>query len=55
MTPDGKKVYIPSGYWSNDEHLKVVDGATGAFLKRIQIAPKGDCHDALCSIDGKRV
>lgn len=55
MTPDGKKVYIPSGYWSNDEHLKVVDGATGAFLKRIQIAPRGGCHDALCSIDGKRV
>jgi len=55
MTPDGKKVYIPSGYWANDEHMKVVDGITGKLLKKIVVSPKGGCHDALCSVDGKRV
>ena len=55
MHPNGKKVYIPSGYWSKDEHMKVVDGMTGELLKVIVVSPKGGCHDALCSIDGKRV
>ena len=50
MTPDGKKVYIPSGYWSKDEHMKVVDGITGELRKKIIVSPKGGCHDALCSV-----
>ncbi len=55
MTPDGKKLYVPSGYWSEDEHMKVVDAITGKLLKMIVVSPEGGCHDALCSIDGRRV
>ena len=29
ITPDGKKLYVPSGWWSSDPYNKVVDAATG--------------------------
>lgn len=54
-TPDGKKVYVPSGFWSGNTHLKVVDGNSGKLLKQIDVAPKGGLHNLIVSPDGKRV
>ncbi len=35
VTPDGKKLYVPSGFWSSVPTVKVVDGNTGKLLKNI--------------------
>ncbi len=55
ITPDGKKLYVPSGWWSGDPHNKVVDAETGALIKKIRISEEGGCHNTICSLDGKRV
>ncbi|MBL8796164.1 MAG: YncE family protein [Planctomycetia bacterium] len=55
VTPDGKKVYAPSGWWSGNPDLKVIDGETGKLLKRIPVAPKGGLHNLIVSTDGKQV
>lgn len=53
VTPDGKKLYIPSGFWSNNPNVKVVDGATGSLIKKIAVSPKGGLHNLIVSPDGK--
>jgi YVTN family beta-propeller protein len=55
VTPDGKKVYAPSGWWSPCPHVKVIDGETGKVLRRIEVAPKGGLHNLIVGPDGKRV
>jgi DNA-binding beta-propeller fold protein YncE len=55
VTPDGKKLYVPSGFWSGDKHVKVVDGNTGKLIKKIEVSPKGGLHNLIVSADGKRV
>jgi DNA-binding beta-propeller fold protein YncE len=55
VTPDGKKLYVPSGFWSNNPNIKVVDGDTGKLLKKIEVSPKGGLHNLIVSPDGKRV
>jgi len=55
VTPDGKKVYAPSGWWSGDPHVKVIDGSSGKLLKKIKVAPKGGLHNLIVTHDGKRV
>src|SRR5262245_54530410 len=55
ITPDGKKLYVPSGFWSNNPNVKVVDGNTGNLLKKIEVSPKGGLHNLIVSPDGKRV
>jgi DNA-binding beta-propeller fold protein YncE len=55
VTPDGKKVYAPSGFWSKNPHVKVIDGDTGKVLKRIEVSPKGGLHNLIVTHDGKRV
>jgi DNA-binding beta-propeller fold protein YncE len=55
VTPDGKKVYAPSGWWSADPHVKVIDAETGKVLKKIKVAPKGGLHNLIVSHDGKKV
>jgi DNA-binding beta-propeller fold protein YncE len=55
VTPDGKKVYAPSGWWSSNPDLKVIDAETGKLLKRIKVAPKGGLHNLIVTPDGRRV
>lgn len=55
VTPDGQKLYVPSGFWSSDPHVKVVDGNTGKLLKKIEVSPKGGLHNLIVTPDGKRV
>lgn len=55
ITPDGKKLYVPSGFWSSNPHIKVVDANTGQLLKKIEVSPKGGLHNLIVSSDGKRV
>ena len=55
VTPDGKKLYVPAGWWSGDKHVKVVDAETGELLKRIEVAPRGGLHNLIVSHDGKKV
>ena len=37
VSPDGKKVYVPSGFWSGNKNVKVVAGETGQLLKEIDV------------------
>jgi DNA-binding beta-propeller fold protein YncE len=55
VTPDGKKLYVPSGFWSGHKTIKVVEGDTGKLLKEIEVSPKGGLHNLIVSTDGKRV
>ena len=55
VTPDGKKLYVPGGWWHADKHVKVVDAETGKLLKKIEVLPKGGLHNLIVSHDGKTV
>ncbi len=55
VTPDGKKLYVPSGFWSNNKYIKVLDGDTGKLITKIEVSPKGGLHNLIVSLDGKRV
>lgn len=55
VTPDGKKLYAPSGWWSRDPNVKVLDAEAGKLLKRIKVAPKGELHNLIVAHDGKHV
>ena len=54
ITPDGKKLYVPSGWWSSDPYNKVVDAATGKLITKIHVSPAGGCHNTVMSLDGRR-
>ncbi|HEV3078849.1 MAG TPA: hypothetical protein VGY66_03695 [Gemmataceae bacterium] len=49
ITPDGRKLYVPS---FEGPHWNVVDGATGAVLARIDT--RSGSHNTVCGLDGKR-
>ncbi len=53
VTPDGKKVYVPTGYWylGADGGMLVLNASTGEFIKRIIVGPAA--HNSLVSPDGK--
>lgn len=55
ITPDGKKLYVPSGWWSSDPYNKVVDAATGKLIAKIHVSDAGGCHNTIVSLDGTRV
>jgi len=52
ITPDGKQLYVPSGWWTTSGHCwMVIDGQSGEEIKRIPV--KGPSHNTLTSLDGK--
>ena len=53
ITPDGKKIYVPTGWWSaaDDSGLLVVNGKDGKLIKRIQVGPQA--HNSIVSLDGR--
>ena len=56
VTPDGKKVYVPEGWWTDAAKvLKVLDGDTGKLLKEISLGGVGTGHNCIMSLTGKRM
>ncbi len=53
VTPDGKKLYVPTWEEGNSPYELVVDGNTGNIISTIAM-PIGT-HDTLCSLDGTKV
>ena len=53
VTLDGKKVYVPTGYWyfGPDSGLLVLDAATGNLIRRITVGPAA--HNSLVSLNGR--
>ncbi len=55
VTPDGKKVYVPEGFWSDvTKTMKVLDGETGKIIKEIPLGV-GKGHNSIMSPSGKRM
>ena len=54
-TPDGKKVYVPSGTWSGSPEWKILDGQSGNELGRFRPHKSGGGHNAAVSLDGTRL
>jgi DNA-binding beta-propeller fold protein YncE len=55
VTPDGRKVYVPEGWWTSESKvLKVIDGRTGKLLKNIPLGV-GTGHNTIMSPTGKRM
>jgi hypothetical protein len=55
ITPDGKKIYAPTGWWyaGEDSGFLVIDGDTGDFIRRLEVGPKA--HNSIVSLDGSTV
>ncbi len=55
ITLDGKKIYIPTGYWDQGRAggVLVVDAHKGEVLKRIRFGPGS--HNSFVTLDGKHV
>jgi DNA-binding beta-propeller fold protein YncE len=55
VTPDGKKIYVPSGWWAAEGASEwfVVDAANGEVTKHIPV--QGNAHNTVMGLDGKFV
>jgi DNA-binding beta-propeller fold protein YncE len=55
ITMDGKKLYVPSGWWdkSEDGGLLVINAKNGERMKRIKVGPQA--HNSFVSLDGRLV
>ena len=55
VTLDGGKVFAPTGWWESSDSggLVVIDGATGAELRRIKVGT--GAHNSIMGLDGKRL
>jgi DNA-binding beta-propeller fold protein YncE len=55
VTPDGSKIYIPTGYWylGEDGGMLVANAANGDLIKRVKVGPAA--HNSLVSLDGRFV
>jgi DNA-binding beta-propeller fold protein YncE len=53
--PDGSKIFAPTGWWEPRDTggFVVIDGATGAELRRIKVGP--GAHNSIMSPDGTRL
>jgi DNA-binding beta-propeller fold protein YncE len=53
VTPDGKKIYMPTGYWylGEDGGMIVANAANGDVIKRVKVGPAA--HNSLVSLDGR--
>lgn len=52
ITPDGKRLYMPSGESVHSDYWYVLDGATGNEVARIHHA--SETHNTIVSLDGTR-
>ena len=55
ITPDGKKIYVPTGWWnaSEDSGFLVVNAKNGELIKKIPVGPQA--HNSITSLDGRYV
>src|SRR5215212_8840366 len=55
ITPDGKKLYVPTGWWWKEPEggVLVVNPDNGDVMKRITVGPQA--HNSIASLDGKFV
>lgn len=55
VTPDGKKLYAPTGWWwrGTNSGMLVLNPATGEVLNRLPSGPQA--HNSIASLDGKFV
>ena len=55
ITPDGKNIYVPTGWWypGEDSGFLVVNADNGELIKRIRVGPQA--HNSIVSLDGRRV
>lgn len=55
ITPDGKKIYVPTGWWytGEDSGFLVINAENGELLKRLQVGPQA--HNSITSLDGRYV
>ena len=55
ITLDGKKIYVPTGWWypGEDSGFLVVNADNGELMKRIRVGPQA--HNSIVSLDGRRV
>lgn len=55
ITPDGKKIYVPTGWWysGEDSGFLVLDAESGELIKRLNVGPKA--HNSIVSLDGQFV
>ena len=55
ITPDGKKLYVPEGWWSHTANsLAVLDGDTGKLLRKIELGVSGG-HNSIMGLSGGRM
>jgi hypothetical protein len=52
ITPDGSKIYMPSGEFGSADYWVVLDGATGDPIGRVDHVPTA--HNTIVSVDGTR-
>ena len=55
ITPDGKKIYMPSGETVDTEYFYVIDAETGDELRDRRIGTPGKTHNTVVSLDGSKV
>ena len=55
ITPDGKKLYVPTGWWIGEGGSEwfVVDAGTGEITKHLPV--KSNAHNTVMGLDGKFV
>ena len=53
VTLDGKKVYVPTGWWvdGNNSGVLVLNGENGELIKHVRVGNKA--HNSLVSVDGR--
>src|SRR5438105_133654 len=53
ITLDGKKIYVPTGYWylGEDGGMLVLNADNGELIKRINVGPAA--HNSLISLNGR--
>ncbi len=53
ITPDGTKLYVPTGWWFSDPSggFLVIDSANGKLLKRLPVGKQA--HNSIASLDGR--
>ncbi|MCZ2150953.1 MAG: hypothetical protein LC126_24665 [Bryobacterales bacterium] len=55
ITMDGKKIYVPTGWWysGEDSGVLIANAENGEIIKRIHVGPQA--HNSIVSLDGRRM
>ncbi len=53
ITPDGRTIYMPSGFWTDTPYWYVIDATSGDVITRIDF--HAAAHNTLAGLDGRRV